>query len=272
MGFHNWNDGTRGGDEAGLTGSMMLYLLIGANMLVFLGGSGLAQQFAVKSWDFSPLQIVTAMFAHANFSHVFFNMFGLWIFGSLIADRLGAVRMLLLYLIAGAAGNLLFLAFPAGSQFSLLGASGAVYGVMMATAMMEPDRRFVFLFLPVPVRTKTLVIVYTIIELLSQLGGGGSVAHLAHLGGFLGGFLYMRFAAKELLLWIPFRGMRNGVSPQNTPFFTGTRIKKPFSANAPVTQHELDYLLTKIAKTGINSLMPEEMARLKKAREQMQEK
>lgn len=249
-------------------GNNMLLALIVANVLVYVMGFGVT----LKSFDVTVKGLFGSIFSHASFGHLFFNMFSLFVFGNLIARRCGFWKFLGLYLISGIIGNLLFIAFFNGNMYQLLGASGAVYGIMMATAMLEPDKRFFIIFLPfVPLKTKTLVIVFTIIEVLSQISGRDSgTAHLAHLGGYIGGYIFTLIFLRRYILWNPLRWKK---SPhiRKAPNVT-FKVYTPDTADSdsPVTQKELDYLLDKISEQGINSLTPDEFARLKKAREQIQ--
>ena len=246
-------------------GNNMLYALIVVNALLFIGNI----RFPLLSMAFDPKAIIGSIFSHATFGHIFFNMFSLYIFGSLIARRVGFWKFFWLYIVSGVAGNLVFMALFHG-QYILLGASGSVFGIMMATAMLDPDRRFVLIFMPFyPIKTKTLIIAFTVIEILSQLGNPHSgTAHLAHLGGFLGGYLFTVIFLKKLILWNPLR-RRPDNAPHKAPNVT-FKVVNPQFQNTPVSQKELDYLLDKISRDGINSLSENEMARLKQAREQMQ--
>ena len=247
-------------------GMNMLWILIAANVIVFL----LGYHFILKSYNIRVIDIIGSIFSHESFSHLFFNMFSLFIFGSLIARRCGFWKFLGLYLSGGIIGNLLFMLLFKG-QYMLLGASGAVFGIMMATAMMEPDREFFLIFMPFfGLKTKTLVTVFTVIELFSQFNSPHtSVAHWAHLGGFLGGYLFMLLFLRREIRWNPLK-FRNSATtkPKSAP---NVKFKVVYPQNkVPVSQKELDYLLDKISEKGINSLTEEELARLKQAREQMQ--
>ena len=261
-------------------GDDMLWTLIGINVAVFL--VSLANpQFAEKLVlttggirEFRIYQLVSAAFLHFDIWHLLLNLWGLYLFGKLVTPFLDKWRILWLYLVSAVAGNLLFLVFNWQVPTGLLGASGAVFGVTIAAALVQPDREFVLIFLPFwPLKTKTMVICYTILEILSQLGGNDGVAHLAHLGGFLGGYLYMKLFSGCPLAWDPFRG-RPRIRPETAwrqPDWTRDPGygSAPDAGDRPVTQKELDYLLDKVSNQGINSLSDYEMARLRRAREQM---
>ena len=245
-------------------GNNMLWLLIAVNALLFIFN----KSYPLCSFDIRPLPIIASIFSHANFGHVFFNMFSLYIFGSLIARKVGFWKFFWLYMTSGIIGNLVFMALFHG-QYILLGASGAVFGIMMTTAMLDPDRRFVLIFMPFfPIKTKTLIVAFTVIEIISQMGGSSSTAHLAHLGGFLGGYIFTLLFLKNQILWNPLK-RKTSPAPRKAPNVT-FKVVNPQFQNTPVTQKELDYLLDKISRSGINSLTENELARLKQAREQMQ--
>ena len=224
--------------------------------------------------NFEIYRIVTAAFLHFDFWHILLNMWGLYLFGTIAAPYLGGKRTLILYFVSGIAGNLLFLAFNWGSPFALLGASGAVYGITIAAAMFEPERRFVMLFMPFrPIKTSTMVIVFTVIEILSSLGGQDGVAHLAHLGGFIGGYLYLKLL-RIPLAWDPLGkllsgGRAPGDDSRRYDKYDYRDVPGDRSPGRPVPQHEVDRLLDKISTTGVNSLTEEELATLRRVREQM---
>ena len=264
------------------SGRNVLWGLIAVNAVMFLliapPGSRFFYDLAMicSPGRFGVYQLLTAGFIHGSFGHILFNMYGLYIFGTLVLPHLGGKRFLWLYLAGVLCGNLLFLLVNWGRPGLLLGASGAVCAVMMAAAMLEPERRFMMLFLPfTPLKTPTLVICYTILEILMELSGADAgIAHLAHLGGFIGGYLLIKLLLRGNVAWDPFRrrrsfnwkqpgGERNGYynpppPPRDVP-----------GSDAPVSRRELDALLDKISRGGINSLSPEELARLKRAREEM---
>ncbi len=263
-------------------GTGMIWTLIIINAIFFFilarPGSPLYHQLVLSSdgiREFRYYQLISAGFLHAHFGHIFFNMWGLWIFGRLVAPYIGGARFLALYLAGVLAGNGLFLAFNWGGHTSLLGASGAVCAIMMAAAMLEPNRQFVMIFMPFfPLKTSTLVICYTILEMLSEMSGAeDNVAHLAHLGGFAGGYIFLKaIYGKRFLPWDPFR-RRPRPGEWLGKSTTAQRDPDPEPRQTPggrsVSQRELDALLDKISREGINSLTAAELARLKQAREEM---
>ena len=138
-------------------------------------------------------QFVTYMFCHANISHILFNMLGLFFFGYQLEEQLGSYEFLLYYLLTGVlAGVLSFGIYVASGYYNvvLLGASGAIFAVLLAFATYFPDAR-IFIMGIIPIRAAVLVLLYTGIEIFSQLFGSRSgVAHLTHLAGFGFGYLY----------------------------------------------------------------------------------
>lgn len=139
-------------------------------------------------------QFFTYMFAHANMSHVLFNMLGLFFFGTQVERRMGSREFLLFYLLTGfLAGLFSFFFYWASGGYTvfLLGASGAVYAVLLAFAVYFPQAR-IFLFGLIPIQAPVLVIGYTVIEIFSQLTSVRSgVAHLTHLAGFAFSYIYL---------------------------------------------------------------------------------
>ncbi len=139
-----------------------------------------------------PWSPITYMFVHASFMHIFFNMLVLFFFGPRLEMRLGGARFIRLYFLSGLAGAVLSMAFAMGPPVSIIGASGAVYGVLMGFAVLWP-RDAIYIWGIVPVQARWLVGVMTAMTVFFGFGGAqDGVAHFAHLGGFLGGYLYMR--------------------------------------------------------------------------------
>lgn len=139
-------------------------------------------------------QLFTYMFAHASFSHLFFNMLALFFFGIAVERVMGSREFLLFYLVCGLGAGLFSLIgyiLSGNVAIYLLGASGAVYAVMLAFATYFPHANIYVMGL-IPVRAPLLVLIFTAIALFSQLSGrGGAVAHLTHLAGFIFAFFYL---------------------------------------------------------------------------------
>jgi membrane associated rhomboid family serine protease len=148
--------------------------------------------FPVGSGLFLPWQMVSYAFLHGSILHLFFNMLGLWMFGSELEMLWGRKRYIAFLAIGAFFGGLTFVvATAAGLPSSLVGASGAIYALLVATAMYFPDRTIMPLFPPIPMKMKVFVIVFGVISLL--LSWTGDLGSLAHLGGMLGGFLTVRY-------------------------------------------------------------------------------
>ena len=152
----------------------------------------------VSTGLFMPWQVVTYAFLHSpnDWSHLFFNMLGMWMFGVELEMLWGLKRYAQFLLASAVAAAVTQLGFSLlfGSAAPVIGASGAIFGLLLANGMLFP-RRQIALFMVFPTDMRTAVIIFGGLELLFGLGGGGSslVAHFAHLGGMLGGYL--------MLLW-----------------------------------------------------------------------
>jgi membrane associated rhomboid family serine protease len=149
----------------------------------------------VGSSEFWPWQIVTYAFLHFDFNHLFFNMLGLWMFGGELEQVWGQKRFLQFYTASVIAAALTQLAVNAllGATGPTIGASGGLFGLLLAFAMLFPNR-IILLFFVIPMKAKWLVALYGVLELYQGvyvLNSG--VAHFAHLGGMLGGFLMLRY-------------------------------------------------------------------------------
>lgn len=175
--------------------------LIIINCLAFLGVwlipslNQFMGQYGVLYWFGSPYyhsyQFVTYMFLHASLEHLFFNMFALWMFGRTLEYELGPRRFLIYYMVCGIGAALIqwLTALAFGElPVMLVGASGAVMGLLLAFGVMHPNVPIIFIFLPIPIKAKWFVVIYGVIELfMGWTGFGGNVAHFAHVGGMLWG-------------------------------------------------------------------------------------
>lgn len=148
---------------------------------------------------FMPWQLITYMFMHGGFWHLFMNMFALWMFGMELENIWGSKKFLTFYITCGIGAGLtnLFLA-PLLTSISLptVGASGAIFGVLVAFGLMFPDRPIYVYFL-FPIRAKYFVIIFMVLELFS-IGSLSNVAHIAHLGGGLVGFVYLLLSNSDI--------------------------------------------------------------------------
>src|SRR5215831_9080820 len=161
------------------------------------------------SQGFAPWQLVTYGFLHGGWPHIFFNMLGLYMFGSDV-ERLFGSRYFLAYyfacLVSAALCQLVVVSLSGGPGYPTVGASGAIYGVLLAFGMYFPRRMVMLIFPPIPMQARVFVIVFGALELLfgvsGVMGAGDSVAHFAHLGGMLGGWLVIQYRRRGF----PFRG------------------------------------------------------------------
>lgn len=154
--------------------------------------------------EFKPWQIITHMFAHADMTHIFFNMFNLWMFGRILANMWGTQRFLFFYFTCGLVafvahqGYLFYQLGPNPIDSVMLGASGAVYGVLVAFATLFPNTRLMLLFPPIPIKAKYLIFGFLALDLVFGFTGRSTgVAHFAHVGGAVAGFLLVKYWQKN---------------------------------------------------------------------------
>jgi membrane associated rhomboid family serine protease len=160
----------------------------------------------LQSGLFWPWQMLSYGFLHGDLLHLTFNMLGLWMFGSELERLWGRQRywkFLLASLLAAAATQLL-VTWLTRSMVPTVGASGALFGLLLAFGMLFPNRIIVPLIPPIPMKARTFVIVFGVLELVLGLYGRSGIAHFAHLGGMLGGFVMIRYWRGQA----PFGGTR----------------------------------------------------------------
>mgnify|MGYP004575763167 FL=1 len=196
--------------------------LVAINILMFIA-TLINENFMVANFAmfypaspfFKPWQILTHMFMHGGFWHIFFNMYSLLMFGSILERSLGPKKFLIFYFVTGLGAAALhtgvewmqarvFIANGAVNAYQALlmtptlGASGAIYGVLIGFAMLYPQAQLMLIFPPIPVKAKWLVVIFAVIELFSGINGiQDGVAHFAHLGGMLFGWLLIRWWRKH---------------------------------------------------------------------------
>lgn len=204
-------------------------------------------------------RLVTYMFLHGDVWHVLFNMLGIWMFGTPVANQLGDRKFLGLFFVSGIVAGLFsgFFYLAGGSgMVPVIGASGALFGVMLAFARFFPNAPVILLIFPVPARIA--VWIFGAIALFSSMGGGGGgVAHLTHLFGLLGGWLFLRYE-EPVEMWIAGLAKRQ----------ENQRVQK--AAEVLVDREEyfdtrVDPILKKISKYGIESLTRQEKTILERA-------
>lgn len=177
--------------------------LIIINVVVFLLqnlASGLHLTTYLALWDlhsglFRPYQFFTYMFAHGGFGHIFFNMLALASFAPILENYWGDKKFLLFYLATGIGAGVIYgvanYFMGPGAGGSMLGASGAIYGILMAFGMVFPNMQLMLLFPPVPIKAKYMVFIMGFITY--ALDRSGTVAHLAHFGGAFVAFLIISY-------------------------------------------------------------------------------
>ena len=213
-----------------------------ANAFVFMPALAL-----VRPWT-----VVTYMFLHGDLMHLLFNMIALFFFGPRVEDRILSRQFAILYFLSGITGALLSVIFSPGSP--IIGASGGVFGVMLAFAWFWPHERiFIWGVLPVPARM--LVILTTLFALWSGFGGvGGGIAHFAHLGGYLGAFLYLRWLDRKRTR---FKRQATAAPPDAVRRVAGYTAIDLASVHE-VNREEINRILDKITAQGLGSLTPQE--------------
>jgi membrane associated rhomboid family serine protease len=200
-----------------------------------------------------PWTLVTYMFLHAGIGHIFWNMLGLFFFGPRVEERIGSNRFITLYLISGIVGALFSIVLAPRNP--ILGASGAVLGVLMAFARFWPRERLL-IWGVVPVEARWLVIIYAALDVLGGFGGVGraGVANFAHLGGFAGALLYLLFLERRQGA----RRFKAAATPRVPDAALGDWRRVDRNSIHAVNREEVDRILDKISASGIASLTPQE--------------
>lgn len=259
--------------------------------------------------DFHIYQLFTYMFAHGGFSHIFFNMFALWMFGCIVERTWGAKKFLTYYIVCGVGAGLFqelaqfaqfyFIASEQLPHFTLaqtmkvanayaaflnpwttVGASGAVYGILLAFGMLYPEERIFIFPLPVPIKAKWFVMGYAAIELfMAYSSTGDGVAHLAHLGGMVFGFFLIRywrchpdirysrrsgqqFFDSMRASWERRTGRKDSGGVFTNSANTRHESDWDYNARRKAEQERMDEILDKIRRNGYESLTREEKQQL----------
>jgi membrane associated rhomboid family serine protease len=188
------------------TGILIIAIVLGY-VLQILFGPAMVEVFALwinpaaplEQLVFAPWQIVSYSFLHGSGLHLGLNLFALWMFGADVERVWGSRRMLFAYfaaVLSGAVAQILAVFVSGDTGGPMIGASGGVFGVMLCFGMLFPKRRIILLFPPIPMQARTFVFVYAALELfLGVTGTAEGVAHFAHLGGLVGGWLIYRYGA-----------------------------------------------------------------------------
>lgn len=248
---------------------MIVYAIIGLCVVCFfmvdlkseLGAELMLSGLGIREGYY--YQLVTCGFLHADIGHILFNMWGLYIFSTMLANVLKPYQFLILYFLSMVVGSLLYIAFN-DPRMPCLGASGAVCGVSMAAAMLNPNVRIMLMFVPRPIKMKTFALVYIGISILLGVLGGGNIAHLAHLGGFIGGYLYLRIA--RLYAWDPLAFIFKS-KPHIEEFNSyDCNSNSKDDVEDIASPKNIERLIRKVSEDGINSLTAEEYDVLQKFR------
>lgn len=201
-----------------------------------------------------PWTFVSYMFLHGDPMHLLFNMLGLYIFGSRVESRMGGARFLQMYLIAGVMGALFHLAITPGA--AVVGASAAIYGLLMAYAMFWPRDR-IYVMGVIPIEAWLAIVLYAIYDLTSGIGGGGRVAHFAHLGGLAGAYIYI-WAVDRFSPAKRFRAKVGRVAPATEKSLKQNWKNVQLEGVHQLSRDEVNRILDKINAEGIGSLTTEE--------------
>ncbi|MCK5834545.1 MAG: rhomboid family intramembrane serine protease [Lentisphaeria bacterium] len=246
-------------------------ILIAINVLVYFFQAGnpeltrslVIHPFFIKNHEY--WRIVTSMFAHGSFFHLLFNMIVIWSFGQAIERVLGRRQFFYLYFFSGFVSCLVWLASNWYTMYPALGASGAICGMIAVVAITAPQTQIYFFFIPKAIPIRKFVIWYSLISIILYLlrvfdiADPVNWAHMAHVGGFLGGWLWLTFLCKS-----------NPKSINISKWFSDFKSKqkrKDFTVYSSTTSsQEVDRILDKISKHGINSLTPTEKETLTSAR------
>ncbi len=189
---------------------LIINVLMYFGTVMFMGDPSrlMLAMFYPTSEYFAPYQIITHMFMHGSISHLFFNMFAVYMFGPPLENLWGSKRFLFFYLFTGFGALFLHLfvkyielnnmgADPLSINIPVLGASGAVFGLLVGFGMNFPNTKLMLLFPPIPMKAKYFVGGYAVLELFLGLGNiGGGIAHFAHVGGALFGLLLILYWRK----------------------------------------------------------------------------
>ena len=273
--------------------------------------------------DFRPWQLLTYMFMHAGLTHIIFNMFALWMFGCTLERTWGPKKFLAFYLICGIGAGMIqelvqYVEFQISfneqfpnvtaaekaiiidnsrnvlNAWTTVGASGAIYGILLGFGMTFPEDRIFIFPIPMPIKAKIFVWIYVVIELLSALGtSGDGVAHMAHLGGMLVGYIIIRYWRKQnggydgnwdgyeirenagfigkIKTW--FSGVWGSISSvfkshkkQDNPRTSSSSKDKnadwDYNKKEKEREEEMDRILKKVSRSGYESLTNEEKRKL----------
>jgi membrane associated rhomboid family serine protease len=210
-----------------------------------------------------PWGVFTYMFLHGNFTHILFNMIGLFFFGPRLESRIGSTDFIRMYLVAGLAGAALSFAFE--PRAAIVGASAAVFGVLYGFAHYWPHER-IYIWGVLPVPSRVMVVALAAISIYSGVtGAAAGIAHFAHLGGFAGGWLYLRIRERRSAAFR--RKAMPGAEPTPVERISGKAARDEKRWESIQVEHlheinrtEVERIQAKIQDRGVASLTPEERA------------
>lgn len=202
-------------------------------------------------------QFFSYMFLHGDFIHILLNMFILWMVGCEVERYWGEKEFLKYYFICGVGAGFFHLIFNLSSPIPVVGASGAIYGVLIAFAMLFPERLIILFPFPIPIKTKYLAIIFATIELIFGFFGQSGVAHFAHLGGMIVGFIFLKFGWRISFL------SRHFIRKQKLELDLHRTLKK--RQRIQRLREEVDLILDKINEVGYENLSENEKKTLKEA-------
>ncbi len=241
----------------------------------------------IVEWTFYPWQLVTYQFMHGSFSHILFNMFSLWMFGIEIEHFWGSKKFLYFYLLCGVVAGLFHMFISpllGGAVAPTIGASGAIYGVLAAFALLFPNR-LIFLYFFIPIKAKYLVTFMIVMEFMLVDSANSGIAHLAHLGGALAGLIFIladkntHAEIKNLFSKSYYRTDRpfnpfGGVAERFKRNRSDVEEAKYHDINEKkdekdITQKDIDAILDKISQSGYQNLTDREKKILFEASKKM---
>jgi membrane associated rhomboid family serine protease len=252
-----------------LTGFLGLFRIGGVSLLGFLGE--ILPLYPVND-GFQIWQLFTYMFVHGGLMHLLFNMFALWMFGMELENYWGWKKFLVYYLACGVGAGLsnLFIGPLFAPAAPTVGASGAIYGVLIAFGMMFPDRP-IFVYFLLPIRARYFVMLYIILEVYSGVTGtSDGVAHFAHLGGAAVGFVYLMIDQRRMPLKGVFEKAKERIIPTEHVSSYSSSYRQNDVADAKyydvpnnggedrISQQQIDEILDKISQNGYQSLSEKE--------------
>lgn len=253
--MNNYNRGFSSNPLKGIIGRSVINKIIIANIVIFILQLTLQKTNFTGYLSLHPYlvltrgyvwQLFTYMFLHASISHIGLNMLVFWMFGTQLERVWGSTQFLKYYLVCGLGGALLSFFFA--YHGSVLGASGAVYGVLMAYAILFPYNQIYVLGI-FPVRARTLVIILAVMEFLSGLSGQDGIAHFAHLGGMAAGLIYIHSDQRTARFWRKVKKLFDS-------FPLKIKLDKESGNRDPeeFTQQKVDSILDKISEKGYGDL------------------